>query len=285
MRPSKFFYYAPRTLKEAINILYEKEDSKILAGGQSLITMMKMRVYSPKHIVDIKKIPELTPRIEPVNDHIEISSLTTHDMIATSPVINNYAPILAKAARNIADQQIRNRGTIGGNIAHADPSSNLPVALLVLGAKLKTISSKGEREIDFNNFYLDMYTTALDKDEIITRIIIPKSNGLRQEFMKIGMTALTWPMAIIGIGARLQENGLVEDIKIALGSAGPIPLRAYKTEEYLKGKRLNEETILEATKVLDQEVNPFSDVHASKEYRKHLIKTLFKRSIYQILVR
>jgi len=283
MRPAPFFYHAPRTIQEAINILHEKEDSKILAGGQSLIPLMKLRIIRPLHIVDIKRIPELSPSIIDIGDYIQISALTTHDTIANSSLIKSYFPLLSEAASKIADQQIRNRGTIGGNVALGDPTTNNSVALLALDAKIVARGMSGSREIPITKFFIDHYTTELRNDEVLEKILIPKYNvNYKQIFIKIAKSSITWPLAMVGVVAKMSEK-FVDDIRISLGAAANIPIRAYNTENFLKGKELNEENILKSLEILEKEIRPFSDVHASKEYRTHLIKVLLKRALMRLV--
>jgi len=283
MRPAQFFYYAPRTIQEAINILHEREDSRILAGGQSLIPLMKLRIVSPSNIVDMKRIQELSPSIIDTGEHIQISALTTHDTIANSSMVKSYFPLLSEAASKIADQQIRNRGTIGGNVALGDPSTNNSVALLALDARIVAQDISGNREIPITKFFIDHYTTELKNDELLEKILIPKYNmDYKQVFIKIAKSSITWPLAMVGVAAKLSEK-FVDDIRISLGAAANIPIRAYNTENFLKGKELNDENILKSLEILEKEIRPFSDVHASKEYRTHLIKVLFKRALMRLV--
>ncbi|MEM1599946.1 MAG: xanthine dehydrogenase family protein subunit M, partial [Sulfolobaceae archaeon] len=252
-------------------------------GGQSLIPMMKLRIIRPLHIIDIKRIPELSPSITETADYIQVSALTTHDMVANSSLIRSYAPILSEAASKIADQQIRNRGTIGGNVALGDPTTNNSIALLALDAKLIARGMNGTREIPIIKFFIDHYTTELKSDEIIERILVPKQYAnYKQVFVKIARSAITWPLAMVGIVAKVRDR-FIEDVKISLGAAANIPIRAYNTENFLKQKELNDENILKSLEILEREIRPFSDVHASKEYRSHLLKVLLKRGLRKIM--
>lgn len=278
MRPRPFSLYRPQSLKEASEILYSHEDAKALAGGQSLIPMMKLRIYSPKEIVMISHLPELRANIWEEGDTIFIKSMTTHDMVHRSGLLRSSLPLLSEAAGTIADQQIRNRGTIGGNVAHADPATNLSSALLALNATVLVSGPKGEREIPIDGFFVDAFTTALEPGEIITGFKIEKQRNSRQKFMKIARSDTTWPMALVAVNLKMSE-GFVEDARIALGVAAPTPIRAVKAEKYLVKKVLDDETILKAAELATEDLRPPGDVHASPEYRKHLLKVLVKRSL------
>jgi carbon-monoxide dehydrogenase medium subunit len=283
VRPPPFNYYAPLTLRDTIELLHTKEDSKVLAGGQSLIPMLKLRLARFSNIIDLKKVKELAPRIEDKGDRVFISALTTHDTISKSDLIKTKLPILATAASQIADQQIRNRGTIGGNVAHADPSANFPIALLTLDTKIIAEGYNGERVIEINNFYKYLFTTELSNDEVIKGFEIKyPSPDTKQVFLKIARSAITWPIALVGITIRLEKTHVIE-ARIALGAAGPTPLRVKKAEEFLKNRELDEETILKASEYAVEGIKPISDVEASSEYRKHLLKVLVKRGLKSIV--
>jgi carbon-monoxide dehydrogenase medium subunit len=281
LRPRAFYFYAPKTLDEAINLLYTKEDAKALAGGQSLIPMMKLRILNPKNVVSLSKVSEIQPEITKKNDEVYVSALTTHDQICRSDVLLSHFPALSVAAKEIADQQIRNRGTIGGNVSHGDPSANLPIALLALDAKVHTKGPKGSRMLPVDEFYKDIFLTALEPGEVVTGFSLSVQKAGKQAFMKVTKTATTWPIVSVAVNVFLKE-GVVESARIALGVAGPTPLRAKKAEEYLKGKTLDDETILKASQLSIEGVRPPEDVNASSDYRKHLLSVLVKRCLKQV---
>lgn len=282
MRPRPFLLHRPNTLKEASELLYSHEDAKPLAGGQSLIPMMKLRIYSPEEIVMIGHLPEMQPGVKQEGCTIVINSMTTHDMVHHNELISEYLPVLSEAAAAIADQQIRNRGTIGGNIAHGDPSTNLSAALLALDAKVLASGKDGQREIPIDEFFLDLFTTALEPGEIITgfKVDIPKNS--RQKFMKITRSDTAFPLAFVAVNIQLSD-GVVKDARIGLGVAAPTPIRATEAEEYLKNKQLNQETILKTAEMATKDLEPPGDVHASPEYRKNLLNVLMKRCLNSLL--
>lgn len=282
MRPRPFMLHRPKTLKEASELLYSHEDAKPLAGGQSLIPMMKLRIFSPEEIVLIGHLPEMQPGVRQEGNTIVINSMTTHDMVHHDELISEHLPALSEAAAAIADQQIRNRGTIGGNIAHGDPSTNLSAALLALDAKVVVNGKDGQREIPINEFFLDLFTTALEHDEIITgfKVDIPKNS--KQKFMKITRSDTAFPLAFVAVNVQIAD-GVVKDAKFGLGVAAPTPIRAKEAEDYIKNKPLNQENILKAAEIATKDLEPPGDVHASPEYRKNLLNVLMKRCLNSII--
>jgi len=278
MRSRPFVLYRPKTLKEASELLYQHEDAKPLAGGQSLIPMMKLRIFSPEEIVMIGHLEELQPGIKEEGNSIFINSMTTHDMVNHNELIMKYLPILSQAAGAIADQQIRNRGTIGGNVAHGDPSTNMSAALLALNAKVVAQGKDGVREIPIDDFFLDLFTTALEHGEIITGFRIEKPVNSKQKFMKISRSDTAFPLAFVAVNVQIS-GGVVSNARFGLGVAGPMPLRAVEAEEYIKGKKLDEKTIKETAEIATKDLDPPGDVHASPEYRKNLLRVLMKRCL------
>ncbi len=278
MRPRPFLLHRPKTLKEAAELLYSHEDAKPLAGGQSLIPMMKLRIFSPEEIVMIGHLPEMQPGVKQEGNTILINSMTTHDMVHHNELIVKHLPVLSEAAGAIADQQIRNRGTIGGNIAHGDPSTNLSAALLVLDAKVLVTGKDGNREIPIDKFFLDLFETALEHGEIITGFKIEIPQNSRQKFKKITRSDTAFPLAFVAVNLKVEGN-VVKDARVGLGVAAPMPIRSFEAEEYLKGKTLTEETIAAAAEAGTKDLDPPGDVHASPEYRKNLLNVLLKRCL------
>ncbi len=283
--PAPFDYYAVKSLDEAIAMLKENEDAKVIAGGQSLLPMMKLRLLTPKILIDIGKIPGLNYIREEGNE-LAIGALTTHDDIAVSDLVKRKCPLLSEAASKIADQQIRNRGTIGGSISHADPAADYLPTLLVLGAKVVTKGPNGERIIEAKDFFIDVFTTALEEAELVREVRVPimeeKAGYAFMKFIKRELEFATVNAAII---LSLDENDIVKDVRIGLGAVGPKPIRAKKVEEMLLGKKISKELIEEASQYADEGTDPPSDVHASAEYRRHLTKVITKRGLLKALER
>lgn len=278
MRPASFAVFRPLSLKEAVEALSENDDAKVLAGGQSLIPMMKLRVFSPPKLVSLQKVKEIQPKISDAGGYISINALTTYEDIANDNLVRHRLPALAKAAGEIADQQIRNRGTIGGNVCHGDSAANLGVTLLALGATIVIEGAKGERKASVDGFHTGPFSVALEHDEVVKRFEVPYDNSSKQTFTKISKTATTWPMASVAVNISVS-GATVTKARIALGVAGPTALRASQAEVYLEGKSLNAEVAAKAAELAVEGLNPPSDIHADSEYRAHLLKVLTRRSL------
>jgi carbon-monoxide dehydrogenase medium subunit len=285
MVPKKFDYYAPTSLKEAIELLSENEEAKVLAGGQSLLGLMKLRLAAPAALVDISKLPGLS-YVREDGDRLAIGALTTHDAIEHNLTIKERFTILNEAASKIGDQQTRNLGTVGGSACHADPAADLPTALRVLDAEFVIKREKGERVVPVSDFFVDMFTTAVGHDEVLREIRLPylppKSASA---YIKHSLREHDFAIVIAGTALTVGEENVCKDVRIGLGAAGPTPLRATSAEQYLKGKILDEATIVEAAEKAVEGVNPPSDVHGSKPYRFEMIKVLTNRALRLALSR
>ncbi|BBD72062.1 carbon-monoxide dehydrogenase medium subunit [Sulfodiicoccus acidiphilus] len=263
-----------------MEILSKDEDSKAMAGGQSLLPMMKLRIIGPSTIVSLSKVAELKPHVTVSGETVKIGALTTHDAVNRSPDLKRYAPLLSEAAGHIADQQIRNRGTIGGNISHGDPACNMATALTALDATVHVTGPEGKRTIPIRDFFVDTLVTSLRQGEVVTDVEVPVARpGTKQKFVKISKTATSWPMAMVGVSVELSPERKVERVSIALGVAANTPVRATKAEEYLIGKVLTEEVVKVAGDVATDGLTPPSDLHASSEYRRQLLRVLVRRAL------
>jgi len=285
MIPKKFDYYAPSSLNEAIQLLTENEEAKVLAGGQSLLGLMKLRLAAPTALVDISKLPGLS-YVREDGDHLAIGALTTHDTIEHSPAIKEKFTVLNEAASKIGDQQTRNLGTIGGRACHADPAADLPTALRVLDAEFVMKGKKGERVMPASDFFVDFFTTAVGHDEVLTEIRLPylppKSASA---YLKHSLREHDFAIVAAGTVMTLGDGNVCREARIGLGAIGPTPLRATTAEQYLKGKVLDEAKIADAAVKAVEGVSPPSDVHGSKQYRLEMIKVLTKRSLRLALSR
>ncbi len=282
MRPAGFTLFRPRSLTQVVQVLKDNDEAKVLAGGQSLIPMMKLRVFSPPKLVSLQWVSEIQPQISDAGDRVSINALTTYEDIATSPVVAKKLPGLAKAAGEIADQQIRNRGTIGGNLCHGDSAANLAVTLLALGATLVVEGPRGERRTGIDGFHTGPFSVNLDHDEVLKRIEVPYNQSSKQTFIKISKTATTWPMASVAVNI-IMSGEVVSDARIALGVAGPTVLRATHAEEYLKGRSLSADVAAKAGDLAVEGLNPPADIHADSEYRAQLLRVLTKRAILSLI--
>jgi len=285
MRPRSFEYLCPSTLEEAVQMLDKYEESKVLAGGQSLIPLMKLRIASPKYIVDITRIPGLS-YVKEEGGKLLIGALATHDMIENSPIIREKCPILSEAASVIGDQQIRNRGTIAGTLCHADPAADIPTAFLALGGEVVAVGPVGERVIKASDFFVDIFTTALNPNEVVREVrvpVLPPKTG--SAYLK--HTRRQGDLAIVSVAAivTVDYEGVCTSASIALGSVGPTPLKAVEVEKALLGKKLTEDVIAAASELADRGISPPSDIRGSAEYRTEMAKVFTKRALRLALSR
>ncbi len=286
MTPKKFDYYAPTSLREAIQLLHDKEDAKVLAGGQSLLALMKLRLAAPAALVDITRIAEDLSFVKKEKNGLALGGLTPHDVVEHNETIKTLFPILVDAASKIGDQQIRNMGTAGGSCCHADPAADLPTALMALDPSFIVRGMRGERAIASSEFFVDTFTTSVAKDEVLTEIRIPylpRKSG--SAYMKHSRREGDFAIVGVGVAITLEAKDRCKDVRISLGAVAPTPIMAKSAEKYLKGKKLNEETIVEAAERANQEANPPSDMHGSKDYRLDMIKVFTKRTLRLALSR
>lgn len=285
MTPKQFEYYSPTSLNEAIELLKTKEEAKVLAGGQSLLALMKLRLAAPKNLVDITKLQDLS-YIREEKEALAIGALTIHDLVEQSAVIKSKFTLLNDAASKIGDQQIRNRGTIGGSACHADPAADFPTALTAADASFVIQGPRGRRTIQAKDMFVDIFTTAVEHDEVLTEIRIPYFEP-RYGSGYIKHSRREGDFAIVGVGAVVSvgDNNVCKDVRIALGSVNNTPMRAKSAEAYLKGKRLDDKTIAEAAEKAPEGADPPSDMHGSKEYRLEMIKVFVRRTMKLALSR
>lgn len=283
-RIPKFNYYRVNSLDEALELVSKLEDFKVLAGGTDLVIDLKVRRYTVKNVVDISRIKELS-YIADDGDKVRIGALTKLQAIADSPVINEKVPVLAEAVREMASWQVRNMATIGGNLCNASPAADTAPPLMVLNATLKLVSRDGEREVPITEFFLGPRKTVLKHNELLKEIVIPYEPGCGTSFIKLGRRN-SFTLSVVAVATLVKvEGSKFEDVRIALNSVAPTPVRARKAEEFLKGKEVNLENIKEAAKLVLHDISPISDVRASAEYRKEMSVTLTKDSLIRSLSR
>jgi carbon-monoxide dehydrogenase medium subunit len=267
--PAAFDYKRAASAAEAIALVGEYgEDAKFLAGGHSLLPLMKLRLAQPSVLVDIGRISDLS-YIRDAGDHIAIGALTRHMDVETSPILAQHAPLLAHAAGHVGDPQVRHRGTIGGSIAHADPASDLPATTLAMGATYVVQGPGGTREIPASEFYRGFLESALNADEMLTEIRVPKMNGAGWSFQKFNRRAQDW--AIVGVAA-WRSNG---SSGVALVNMGSTPILASSVSSALSSGA----SVAEAAELAVAEAEPQADLNASVEYRTHLAKVLVRRAL------
>jgi carbon-monoxide dehydrogenase medium subunit len=276
MKPPPFAYHAPHTLDEALSLLTQHgSDAKILAGGQSLVPIMNFRVAQPAMLIDINRIKELA-YIKTDSNSLRIGAMTRQRSVERDSTIAKRAPLLHETMPHIAHPQIRNRGTIGGSVAHADPAAELPTIILTLNAKLLAKSQKGERWIDAKDFFVGLFTTALEPTEILAEIQIPDLPA-RTGYAFEEVARRHGDYAMMGAAATLtlEESGKCKDARLVFLSVGETPLLSSSASQALIGNKPTPELIQSAA--ADTDITPSSNIHASERYRKHLATVLGKR--------
>jgi len=280
MIPPAFEYLRPNTISEAIALLQRHgEDAKILSGGQSLIPMMKLRIARPGYLIDINRISGLS-YITEEGGFLKIGGLTREAELESSPVIRAKYPILLDTAHVIADPQVRNLATVAGNLAHGDPANDHPATMLALGAQVVATGAHGERIIPIEEFFLSLFSTALQPGEILTEIRIPvppaRSGGA---YLKLERKVGDFATAAVAAQVTLDGKGAAQRVGIALTNVGPTPIKAKKAEDFLRGKKLDEANIRQAAQLAAEDAQPSSDLRGPAEYKKGLVKELAKRSL------
>ena len=274
MIPAAFDYVAPDSLDAALGALREGgEDAKVLAGGHSLVPLMKLRLAAPTLLVDLRRVPGLSG-IDRTNGTVRIGAMTRHHDVATSDL-----GLAAQAAATIADQQVRNRGTIGGTLAHGDPASDLPAVLLALEGSVVVRGESGEREIAAADLFLDYLTTSLAEGEILTEVRLPSPDGWGAGYAKFNRRVEDWAMVAVCAAVRKAADGSCEDVRIGLTNMAGTPLRATAAEEALRGRGLDAGSIAAAAEQAAEGTDPPADLNASEDYKRHLARVLCRRAL------
>jgi len=281
-------YLKPRTLEEALTLILQyKEESKLIAGGQSLLVLIQQGLVKPNYLIDIKGVSALDYINFDKKDGLKIGSLTSHRAIETSPIIQNGFGILCEMEEELATIQIRNRGTIGGNLCHADPAGDPCPVLIALSAKVKMASPSGERVMALEEFNKDYFESDLKADEILTEIqvpITPAHTGSAYTKFRIAERDSTLVAAAVLITLN-SKNEACGDARIVLGGAAPIPLRVKKAEKLLVGEEIKDNLLEQAAQIASDESNPMPDMSGSEEYKRELVKILVKRVAKEALER
>jgi len=285
MIPGAFEYYAPRSLDDAVKFLAtHRDDVKVLSGGQSLLPLMKMRLSKPGFVVDICRIPGLDSISEEGNSLI-IGALVTHAQIESSDLLQKKCPLLPQTATTIADVQVRNRGTIGGSVAHADPAGDWPAAVIALDAEIKIAGPNGDRWVDCDEFFLGLLMSVLEPDEIVTAIKVPVTGNDKTAYLKAAPRSSGF--AVVGVAARIGLDGSGNCSRAAIGITG-VTDKAYRpqrVEQMLAGTTLDTKTIETAAAESTRNVEVIEDINGSAEYRKHLTEVYVARAIQEALSR
>ena len=283
MFPNRFEYLSPSSLEEALSLLKTHPDeAKLLAGGQSLISLMKLRLANPKYLIDLGRIADLN-YLRDDGDKFSIGALTTYAQIKESEPLRNKCPLLPQSACVVGDAQVRNRGTLGGSLAHADPHGDMPAAILALEAELKAVGPNGARWIKADDFFVALFTTALAPDEILTEIRVPALNGERIAYLKAARRPSDFAMVGIALRLKIGPDQTCEKISIGVTGVTDRPYRGVGVKKALIGEKLNAKIIEEAAAQVTEGIDVMEDVNASKAFRSHLARLYTARAIESAL--
>ncbi|WP_406121509.1 xanthine dehydrogenase family protein subunit M [Streptomyces canus] len=277
MIPPSFDYTRPSSVEEAVRALSEGgEDAKVLAGGQSLLPLLRLRLAFPELVVDVGRVPGLTG-VREEGGTLVVGALTTHHDVIRDPLVRRYAGLLAAATAGVGDPAVRHRGTLGGSLAHADPAGDLPAVVLALDAELIATGPGGRRAIPAREFFVDYLQTALEPDELLVEIRIPKADGWGFHYEKFHRVAQSW--AIVGVAALVrQDDGHIAEARVGLTNMGSTPLRASAAEEALTGSA-DGQAVARAAESAAEGTQPSRDLSGSPEYRAHLARVLTRRAV------
>jgi carbon-monoxide dehydrogenase medium subunit len=279
MIPAAFAYARPSTIDEALQAVASGgEDVKILAGGQSLIPVMRLRLAAPETVVDLTRVAELRG-VREEDDAIVIGAMTTHSDVIADPLIAQHAPLIAEATETVADRQVRHRGTFGGALAHADPAGDLPAVALAMDAEFVIAGLTGRRTVPAAEFFVDYLTTALEEGELLVEIRVPKLNGTwGMHYEKFNRVAQAWSIVAVAALVR-REGGRIAEARIGLTNMGPTPLRASGVETALVDVEATREAVAAAAEHAAEGTSPSSDLNAQADYRQHLARVLTRRAV------
>jgi len=277
--PAAFDYEAPGSVEEALSVIAGAADRevKILAGGQSLVPVLRLRMNAPDLVVDLGRIAGLRG-VRDDGDAIVIGAMTTHDDVTREPLVRQHALLLSLAAQTVADPQVRHRGTFGGSLAHADPAADMPAPALALGAEFVIAGPAGRRTVPAADFFTDLFTTAIGEGELLVEVRVPKHTGWGAHYEKFNHVAHAW--SIVGVAAAVRvEGGTIAEAKVGLTNMGLVPIRATAVEQALVGQPATADAIRAAAQHADEGTAPMSDAGADEDYRRHLAKVLTGRAV------
>jgi CO/xanthine dehydrogenase FAD-binding subunit len=279
MKPPPFDYYAPKTVRGTIKLLQQYgEGAKVLAGGQSLMPLLNMRLAHPQVVVDITRLPGLD-YIRQRNGKIALGALTRHRAVETSNLLNEKCPLLSRAAQDIGDIQVRNRGTFGGSIAHADPAAQFCAVVYTLDGEIVAKGPNGTRIIPAREFFVAALTPALHPDELVTEVRVPVLKGPGWSFRGIAPRQGDFVIAGVAVVVDTDVQGTCTQARIGMFGVGSTPLRARQAEEKLQGRRVEDQLVQEVAELASREAEPSSDWHASAEYRREMVKYLVESNL------
>ncbi len=278
MIPTQFDYVAPTSVEDALAALAEHgDDAKIMAGGQSLLPVLRLRLNAPEMVIDLGRIDSLRG-VREDGDAIVIGAMTPHSMVGSDPLVAEHAALISEAVQHLADVQIRHRGTFGGALAHADPAGDLGAPALALGAEFVIAGSGGTRTVPAEEFFVDLFETAIGEDEILTEVRIPKHTGWGVRYEKFVRVAHQWPIVAVAAAVRMDGDTIAE-AKIGLTNMGNRPVRARAVEEALAGQSATDDVVRQAAGRAAEGTNPPSDLNGDADYRRHLATVLTRRAV------
>lgn len=278
MIPAEFDYLAPTSVEEVIAALAEHgDDAKILAGGQSLLPVLRMRLNAPEVVIDLGRIEALRG-VRDDGDAIVIGAMTPHSVVGSDPLVAEHALLITKAVEHLADAQVRHRGTFGGALAHADPAGDLGAPALALGAQFVIAGAGGSRTVEADDFFVDLFETAIEDGEVLTEVRIPKHTGWGARYEKFVRVAHQWPIVAIAATVR-AEGGTIAEARVGMTNMGSTPLRARAVEAALTGQPATEDAVRAAAAQAADGANPPSDLNGDADYRRHLATVLTRRAV------
>ena len=277
MIPAKFDYLAPTSVQDALAALAGSDDAKVIAGGQSLLPVLRMRLNAPDLIVDIGEIDTLQSIVDE-GDSVLIGAMVPYYRILADPLVQGGLKLLHQAITEVADPQIRHRGTLGGALVHADPAGDCGAPILALDAELVVAGQGGERTVPAAEFFQDLFETSVGEDELLTHIRIPKYDGWGTHYEKFVRVAHQWPIVAVAAAVK-SEGGTISEARIGLVNMGSTPLRATATEQALVGQPATADGVREACELAADGTNPPSDLNGDADYRRHLAKVLVRRAV------
>ena len=278
MIPAPFDYVAPTSVADALAALAEAgDDGKVIAGGQSLLPILRMRLNAPEKLIDLGKVEELRGVSED-GDHLVIGAMTTYTDVLASDAVRQHAALLAAAVAEVADPQIRHRGTLGGALVHADPAGDVGAPALALDCELVIVGSGGERTVAAQDFFRDLFETAVEDGELLKAIRVPKHTGWGAHYEKFVRVAHQWSIVAVGATVRV-DAGSIAEARIGLTNMGSTPLRATAVEQALVGRPATDEAVREACAAAAEGTDPPSDLNGDADYRKHLATVLTRRAV------
>ena len=285
MIPAQFEYVRPTSLDEAVRALSEAvaggEEVKVLGGGQSLLPVLRLRLAAPERVVDLGGIAELRG-VRSEGDEIVVGAMTTHHDVIRDELIREHVGLLADATATVADPQVRHRGTLGGALAHADPAGDLGAVALALGASFDIVGPSGRRTVTADDFFVDLFTTALGEDELLTAIRFPRYTGWRTHYEKFNRTAQAWSMVAVAVALKVEggaAGGTISDARVGLTNMGSTPIRATGVEQALVGQPATEDVARAAAAHATEGTSAPSDADAAADYREHLATVLTGRAV------